>query len=56
MKNDLCVYPFEILNKSPMACGSYSKVTISIDINQVLSLQKRMPKLCLLQLQVHMFE
>ena len=35
MKNDLCIYPFEILNKSPTACGSYSKVTIFKDINLV---------------------
>ena len=38
MKNDLCVYSFEILNKSPAICRSYSKVTISKDINQVLNL------------------
>ena len=31
MKNDLCVYPFEILNKSPIF-GSSLKVTISVQI------------------------
>ena len=49
MKNDLCVYPFEILNKSPMACGSWILFKSNHLKDQVLSLQKYMPELYLLQ-------